>query len=90
MELALNEFKKAYADFTVLVDLLAQEQVGLDHYRHLQASFNAPHIVVTGTLEAGTVIQGPADTIKPDKDLSNVRIQPDPHTGQLTTTPLDR
>lgn len=87
---ALDAFKQAYDDYATIARLLAQEQVGLDYYRQLQASFGAPHIMVTGTLAAGTVIQGPTDKIKPAKDLSNVRIQPDPHTGQLTTTPLER
>ena len=89
MDESLSAFKKAYDDYTSNARLVAQEQVGLDYYRQLQASFDAPYIMVTGTLAAGTVIQGPIDKLKPAKALSNVRIQPDPHTGLLTTTPLD-
>ncbi|MCH7521927.1 MAG: recombinase family protein, partial [Candidatus Marinimicrobia bacterium] len=81
MDESLSAFKKAYDDYTSNARLVAQEQVGLDYYRQLQASFDAPYIMVTGTLAAGTVIQGPIDKLKPAKALSNVRIQPDPHTG---------
>jgi len=85
---ALEIFQGRFKDFSTVADQLAREEAELDYYRHLKESFPAPEIVVTGTLAAGALIQGPVDSMKVEQDLSKVAIAPDPQTGKLTVTPL--
>ncbi|UCH10959.1 MAG: DUF342 domain-containing protein [Fidelibacterota bacterium] len=85
----LGAYKRDFEEFVSSKEILAKERVGLEYYREHLAGFVTPHILVFGTMDSGTQIQGPHDKLTLRKPQSNVRIGPDPYTGRLVITGLD-
>jgi hypothetical protein len=89
MNESLEACKKDFGEYVAIAEKLARGQVTLDYYRRRLDSFDDPHILVFGTIEAGTLIQGPVDTLTLKKPFSKGRIGVDQFTGKLTFSDLN-
>jgi len=83
MNESLEACKKDFGEYVAIAEEIARGQVALDYYRLRLDSFDDPHILVFGTMEAGTLIEGPADTLILKEPFSKGRIGVDQFTGKL-------
>ena len=84
----LGHYRKNFGEYKAAIFELAQDKVAMDYYGCRLEGFPAPYIIVTGTMDTGTQIQGPVDRQTLKKPLKNLRIGLHPHTGKLVTEPL--
>lgn len=89
MNESLEACKKDFGEYVTTAKEIAREQVALDYYRLRLNSFDDPHILVFGTMEAGTLIEGPADTLILKEPISMGRIGVDQFTGKLVFSDLN-
>ena len=89
MNESLEACKKDFSEYVATAEEVARGQVTLDYYRRRLDSFDDPHILVFGTMESGTLIQGPVNTLTLKKPFSKGRIGIDQHTGKLIFSDLN-
>ncbi len=89
MNESLEACKKDFGEYVAIAEEIAREQVALDYYRLRLDSFDDPHILVFGTMEAGILIQGPVNSLTLKKPFSKGRIGIDQHTGKLIFSELN-
>ena len=90
MNESLEACKKDFSEYVAIVEEVARWQVALDYYRLRLDGFDDPHIQVFGTMEAGTLIEGPIDRLTLKKPFSKGRIGVDHHTGKLKLEPQEK
>lgn len=88
MSESLEIYKKDLDEYISAAEKMDQEQVALDYYQLKLNSFNDPHILVFGTMETGTLIEGPVDKLTLNGPFTKGRIGLDPHSGKLKLEPL--
>ncbi len=87
MEESLEAYKKDFGEYVTTAEEITRGQVGLDYYRQRLDSFDDPHILVFGTMDSGTQIEGPVDKLTLSKPFSKGRIGIDSLTGKLKLEP---
>ena len=87
MNESLEACKKDFGEYVPTAEEIARGQVALDYYRLRLDSFGDPHIL--GTMEAGTLIQGPVNTLTLKKPFSKGRVGVDQFTGKLIFSDLN-
>lgn len=83
MSEGLKNFRSIHREMLELEGRLDREHAWLAFYNSFKSSFKDPEIIVPGNLESGTRICGPANELKIDTSLRNVRITLSPEDQSL-------
>ncbi|UCH62637.1 MAG: DUF342 domain-containing protein [Fidelibacterota bacterium] len=84
MNESLEACREDLDEYVPIMEKIARGQVALDYYQLRLKSFDDPHILVFGTMDTGTLIEGPVDTITLKEPFRKGRIGIDQFTGKLT------